>query len=61
MRVGDLALWNATGKHNDVLVVIVKNVEDLNIQDRSEQVFSLYDYNVFTPVYLTAEDLTTVN
>ena len=30
MRVGDLALWKATGKHNDVLVVIVKNVEDLN-------------------------------
>ena len=30
MRVGDLALWNATGKYNDVLVVIVKNVEGLN-------------------------------
>ena len=30
MQVGDLALWKATGKHNDVLVVIVKNVEGLN-------------------------------
>ena len=30
MQVGDLALWKATGKDYDVLVVIVKNVEDLN-------------------------------
>ena len=29
MRVGDLALWKATGKDYDVLVVIVKNVEGI--------------------------------
>jgi hypothetical protein len=29
MRVGDLALWKATGKGYDVLVVVVKSVSSL--------------------------------
>ena len=29
MRVGDLALWKATGKGYDVLVVVVKSVSGL--------------------------------
>ena len=29
MRVGDLALWKATGKNYDVLVVVVKSVSGL--------------------------------
>ena len=29
MRVGDLALWKATGKGHDVLVVVVKSVSGL--------------------------------
>jgi len=30
MRVGDLALWKATGKDYDVLVLVVKNPKGTN-------------------------------
>ena len=30
MRVGDLALWKATGTEAEMLVLIIKNVADLN-------------------------------
>ena len=30
MRVGDLALWKPTGTEAEMLVLIIKNVADLN-------------------------------
>ena len=46
MRVGDLALWKATGKDYDVLVVIVKNVEGIGCHYYCQTIDDPYTYLV---------------
>ena len=46
MRVGDLALWKATGKDYDVLVVIVKNVEGIGCHYYCHTIDDPYTYLV---------------